>query len=329
MKAGRLLAKVAARLGLADRLLGPDRGPPVILMYHGVVADEGGVAARGDHKHVGEDRFRAQLALMRAHRRILPLNALLRELFAGRDCRGLVALTFDDGYLNNFECAARVLGECGLTATFFLATGFIGARRWAWTDRLEVIVASAETTALAAEARRAGIEVEGAAALMRERLVRRIKLDMKMTDWRRAEEVVAETGRRLGVPEAEPYGQYRFMDWAQARRLHELGHEVGAHTINHAILSRVAPAVAEAEIVGSLDAVRQHVGDCASTFCYPNGRAEDYSPAVMEICRRHFAAALSAVPGTARAVDRYELRRMGVDHHTTLQALAQRLLGAV
>ncbi|EGV15975.1 polysaccharide deacetylase family protein [Thiocapsa marina] len=66
--------------------------------------------------------------------RVVPLSQQLDRL--GReDCGGTLSITFDDGYLDNFEHAAPILERLGLPATFFVATGFIGTDAVAWWDR--------------------------------------------------------------------------------------------------------------------------------------------------------------------------------------------------
>src|SRR5258706_16456757 len=46
-----------------------------------------------------------------------------------------LAITFDDGYRNNFEHAAPVLEKLGLPATFFVVSHWIGSDVVPWWDR--------------------------------------------------------------------------------------------------------------------------------------------------------------------------------------------------
>lgn len=319
--------KAAGKLGVAEHFLAPDRGDPIVLMYHGAIADSNGQPATGDHKHVGESLFREHLTMLAAHRRVVPLSILVKALLEGRNCSGMLAITFDDGYLNNAEVAARVLTEFSMCATFFLASGFLGVQRWVWNDRLEYIVevaADQDITFDWGDGTKRSVRVGTPAE--RASFVKQMKSELKHLDWRVAENHVNELSERLGVPQAPPHGQYRFMSWEDARRMVQDGFEVGAHTVNHAILSRVPLATAEEEILGSQARVLAETGTCCATFCYPNGKSADFTPEVQGICERHFDAALSAEPGFLRLENRYELRRIGVDHGTSVQRLAARIL---
>jgi peptidoglycan/xylan/chitin deacetylase (PgdA/CDA1 family) len=105
---------VAARLRLGD--------VPMVLMYHGV-ADE---AEDPNHLCVAPSRFAEQLAwLKRRGLRGVSIGTLVDAMRAGRP-RGLVGITFDDGYVSVLEAALPELRRHGFTATMFIVSGRLG-----------------------------------------------------------------------------------------------------------------------------------------------------------------------------------------------------------
>jgi peptidoglycan/xylan/chitin deacetylase (PgdA/CDA1 family) len=99
-------------------------GEPVILMYHSVepfTDDPYGVTVR-------PERFERQLRWLR--RRGLR-GVSMRELRAAPDPRGLVGLTFDDGYADFVSRVLPALRRYGFTATVYVVAGEIGGHN-AW-----------------------------------------------------------------------------------------------------------------------------------------------------------------------------------------------------
>lgn len=66
--------------------------------------------------------------------KVISYGKLLEKLDRGEDLRGHLVITFDDGYRDNSEVAAVELRKRGLTACFFIISGFIGTERVAWWD---------------------------------------------------------------------------------------------------------------------------------------------------------------------------------------------------
>lgn len=116
-----------------------------VLMYHDVVASEADATAPDD---VTEARFRAQMRwLAEGGYAALTSGEAIRYLLTGRSPypgRPLVLLTFDDGYLGNYERAWPILRELGLRATYFVHTDFVGTgggavkRKMSWEQLAEV-----------------------------------------------------------------------------------------------------------------------------------------------------------------------------------------------
>jgi peptidoglycan/xylan/chitin deacetylase (PgdA/CDA1 family) len=299
----------------------------VILLYHGVTADRDDGFVNFDGKHVHVDLFRQHLNMIRRRRRVIPLNELIDGLRAGSELKGAIAITFDDGYLDNYEHAAGALAEYKLAASFFLATGFIGANRWAWVDRLEAAFAAAGVGPFSISLLGDMVTLTESIS-QRARLLARIKVLLKTLPPEIAELRAQEIEAELRIDLHQPFGLYRFMSWDNVRRLSEAGFEIGAHTVNHTLLSRMPITTAQQEIMFSREKIVAETGFCSPTFCYPNGKRADYTVVVMDFCRQHFTSALSAEAGAARLPELYELRRVIVDGATTTERLAGMILRA-
>ncbi len=323
----KLASRVLCKAGLASRLLRPRAGAPVILLYHGVTDDVGHGLINGDGKHVHVDLFGRHLDMLCRSRRVVALEELIGALRNGTEAEGMVAITFDDGYRNNLEHAAPRLVDHKAPATFFIATGFIGTNRWPWTDRLEAAIASAPDGRFDISVLRQHVELSNS-PVQRRMVLSRIKALLKTLSWQEAEARSRDIEAELGVTAPDPYGVYRFMSWDDVRHLRRAGFGIGAHTVNHALLSRVCLQDAQREIIESRDRVTAELGSCSPVFCYPNGKRRDYTVEVSGFCRQHFIAALSAEPGAAHPDELYELRRVIVDNATAPEQLASMIVQA-
>jgi hypothetical protein len=66
---------------------------------------------------------------------VLPLAQAIDRLYAGAIPSRALAITFDDGYADNEAIAAPILQRLGLTATFFVSSGFLDGDCM-WNDRI-------------------------------------------------------------------------------------------------------------------------------------------------------------------------------------------------
>ena len=71
------------------------------------------------------------------HFHVVPLRDIVTRLERGQRLNRELAITFDDGYLDNFDNAAPVLERWALPATFFVVTRWIGTNIVPWWDAAE------------------------------------------------------------------------------------------------------------------------------------------------------------------------------------------------
>jgi peptidoglycan/xylan/chitin deacetylase (PgdA/CDA1 family) len=111
-------------------------GDGVILLYHRVAevnADPWGLCVSPQH-------FAEHLEVLRRCARPVHLTELVEGITQGRVPRKAAAVTLDDGYHDNFDCAFPTLARYGLPATYFLTAGALVERREFWWDELEQIL---------------------------------------------------------------------------------------------------------------------------------------------------------------------------------------------
>jgi peptidoglycan/xylan/chitin deacetylase (PgdA/CDA1 family) len=254
-------------------------------------------------------RFEMICRWLKAWFHVLPLDAAVDALRNDRLPSRALSITFDDGYADNHDHALPVLRAHGLTATFFIATGFLDGGRM-WND---TIVESLRRCP------RSRLDVGDAG------LPGITELDLGSTDARRAaifkvldaakylpsevrEAAVLKLAQRADVPLPSDL----MMTSQQVRTMAQRGMHIGAHTVRHPILARLGAEAALQEMSEGRRQLQQIVQQDVRLFAYPNGKpGRDYLPRDAMAARElGFMAAVSTAPGSNdRGTDAFELRR--------------------
>jgi len=93
------------------------------------------------------------------HFRVVALADLVGLLERGEPLDRHLAITFDDGYRDNFENAAPVLAKLALPATFFVVSRWIDSEAWPWWDREDGVRHPWMTWDQVIDMRRGGFEI--------------------------------------------------------------------------------------------------------------------------------------------------------------------------
>jgi peptidoglycan/xylan/chitin deacetylase (PgdA/CDA1 family) len=115
-----------AAVGMHSRMLG-DRG--VVVAFHRV-SD-----AYRDSLTCGVTEFESFCRFFQRNFAVISLRDMVARLERGQQLSKTLAVTFDDGYRDNYECAAPILRSLGVPATFFIVSDFIDSEIVPWWDR--------------------------------------------------------------------------------------------------------------------------------------------------------------------------------------------------
>jgi peptidoglycan/xylan/chitin deacetylase (PgdA/CDA1 family) len=249
---------------------------------------------------------------LRAWFQVLPLEEAVQRLAQDSLPARALAITFDDGYADNYQVAMPILQRHGLCATFYVATGFLDGGRM-WNDSvIEAVRRSPleqlEMTGTPAQALGAlalgGRDAHGLRRAAIDRLLGAIKYlePAERLDW------VAAVAERSATCLPDDL----MMSSAQVKGLHRGGMQIGAHTVSHPILARLSRTAAEREIAQSKLALEALLGERVGQFAYPNGKpGVDYLDDSVDLVKRlGFDAAVSTRWGVStRSSDRFQLPR--------------------
>jgi peptidoglycan/xylan/chitin deacetylase (PgdA/CDA1 family) len=278
------------------------RGRLSILIFHRVLPQP-------DPLFLGDPdaaTFTTQIRWVRDWFNVIPLSRAVEMLFAGSLPPRALSITFDDGYADNAEVAAPILKELGLTATFFIATGFLNGGCM-FNDRVIEAIRQCRSDYLDLSHIGLGrVNLDSLEARRHSLMALLNGIKHRSPDERSA---AVEAIVRASGADAPPS---LMMSPVQVRRLIELSMDVGAHTVSHPILRRLDPAAARQEIVASKAHLEELVERKVSLFAYPNGVPhQDYATEHVQMVREAgYSAAVTTAWGAASArSDRFQLPR--------------------
>jgi len=105
--------------------------------------------------------------------------------------------------------------------------------------------------------------------------------------------------------------------------------EIGSHSVTHPILSGMTDDECWRELTISRQQIEEEMGRRVDSFCYPNGKTEDYRPSqVQQVREAGYKGAVAANPGLVTGhANPYELPRLGVSGRDDALSLSKNLDG--
>lgn len=249
------------------RLAGRFRGKgAAILMYHSVLDDPRQVTdSLGGIVH-SADAFEAQMELLAAKFRPVGLGRLATFVQGESDLpERAVAITFDDGYADNYEQAMPILNRLGIPAAFYVTVDCIERRKLPWPSRLRF---SFRTTRKPQFTDKGGQVWNLAHAEDREQGYLKVCDEVCKLAGTALEERVAQIEQALEAQLPSNSGEL-MMTWDQVKALAQRGHIVGSHTMTHPNLAFLGVEDVRRELVESKQTMEAKIGVPVEHFSYP------------------------------------------------------------
>ncbi|HEX8326704.1 MAG TPA: polysaccharide deacetylase family protein [Hymenobacter sp.] len=303
-------------------------------MYHRIAVAESDVWQIA----VSPENFEQHLRVLQAFGSVLSVGQLLTHQTLRTLPDNSIALTFDDGFEDNYSIARPLLEKYSIPATFFITTQALGTpQQEYWWDELEriVLLSPALPQHLALDAggiacrfdlRDEGHLTEGAAAAhrawdplreapptLRAALYLELYHALRPLPYGAQQAGLAALCKRAAVARA-PRPAYQVMSAAQVAALaqHPLI-TLGAHTVTHPALAMHGLPFQRQELAESRDFLAELTGQAPDFLAYPYGSHNEET--LLAAREASYTAAFTTYPvAVSHRSDRFALGRFQVNN---------------
>ena len=227
-------------------------------------------------------------------------------------------ITFDDGYTDNYEIAAPVLNEIGVSATFYATVDCVDRRTLPWPARLRFCFRNTKKIRWADSS---GKSWPLSSNEERESALLRSCDECCQLSGAVQEKYVASLASELDT-QVPVDSEALMMNYDQMRTLVRQGHIVGSHTMTHPNMAYVNSDVARYEMTESKRRLEQELASPVLHFAYPcPALSPHWTEGTIAVSREvGYATAVTTNGGLARQGDN-PLRLKRIGSRETVEAL--------
>jgi len=239
--------------------------------------------------------FRQQMESLRATRHFVSLRELAELVHDGHLPPDAVAVTFDDGYVDNLTTASPVLLELGIPATFFVTTGGLAHPSRYWWDAFATLLEPESRLPEYLDFAPTGVRYALDSTTNREQAVRSLQTLVRFLPWHQRETIL--DGLLAQLPSALVPADARPL---LASELQELagrpGHEIGVHTVNHLSLPAQSYEVQRRELRDCQQQLQALVPNVLPAISYPFGDVDTRTAEIAGAAGFEIGVTASACP---------------------------------
>lgn len=312
-------------------------GRVAILMYHRVVTEK---ELRHSYSQPGmyvrKDVFEMQMTFLRKYFQIVSFQELLDLWKKEKWDKGqrYCVITFDDGWLDNYQYAYPVLKNNDIPATVFLPTDLIETNEWFWPEKIGFILRLFYEQKMTREQVLSMNSIldkyhwltHNNGRCQEDKINSAIEKCKTLPD-EEIQRLIAGMMTAIGLKLPE---ERLLMNWTEIQEMSQNGISFGSHSCSHKILTRLTGSELKKEIEGSMYVLQTRKVNYVPVFCYPNG---DHTREIGDQLKcAGYQAALSTLYGVEDCAPKslFSLKRIGIhnDISKTIPLFSYRLAGS-
>jgi len=215
-----------------------------------------------------KNNFYKQMKYVAKHYKVINFKQLHQYLEGNKSFpEKTLIITFDDGYIDNYQVAYPILAELKLTAVMFVTAGYIGTDKIFWWDKIAYIIKNTSKSQILIEKpfkQEIRIKDQTSRVEVSRFLIKQAK---KLSDAEKGEFIIHLSD--ITNVRIDNLKHKYTMDWEQLKELSSNGYEIGSHSINHPIFSNITKEQIAHEVKESKTIIETKLGTNVITFGAP------------------------------------------------------------
>lgn len=183
------------------------------------------------------------------------------------------AITFDDGYVDNFTIARPILKSLGVPAFFFIASSLTSNRRLGWWDEVAYIIRNSSKSVIKILGQEWRVTKDN-----QHKVIKSIQNLCKVKPETATRNLLPTLAQQAEVARpTTPIADRELMTWSQIKKLHSEGFTIGSHTCTHRVLATLPAATQLQELKQSKETIERQLGAAVRCFAYPVGGKQHFT----------------------------------------------------
>lgn len=288
---------------------------PFILMYHRVLrnpADELFTVQPG--LYITEQTLNCHLQYFNSNFQILSVEHLLQRYFDGKNLDNHCAISFDDGWRDNYLYAFPLLKKYGIPASFFLPTKFIGTSDWFWEEEVAFFICNydrktrknlMQNLCIPQSIKKLFWRLSAEDTLGITQLIYTLK-NISKTKF----DDIIEQIKSVNIKNVKK-NKRLMLNWDEVEEINRSGLcRFYPHSHSHEVLTNMSMEDIEKEILLSRNIIKNKLNTECNIFCYPSGR---YNEKIINLLVQYgFIFAIATKRGSLSRSDKFGIKRIGL-----------------
>jgi len=288
-----------------------------IFLFHGVIEKHVYKVRNYQRKHIDKDKFYKTIKEIRNNGYPLSFNALIdyhnKKITFPPNA---FAISFDDGFENNYSIAAPILDDLKIPAIVYITSDFVDRNQMSWVDKLEYCFEYTKKGKINLPWIQEPLTFNNTEDKIL--ILNCIRDQVKQNPSINHDELVSLTFSQCGIPLIEQTDNPLDlkMSWAQVSELSSNENFIiGGHSHTHKILSFLNKNELEEEIKTSLKLINENIGKKTIHYSYPEGLKNHYSNEVINVLKKYGIACCPSAEDGVNYVedDLFHLKRIFVN----------------